>query len=174
MATAGCNFAALTSAALTGSTYAAAGVLVAVAPGLATSLKSQGLATILDRLSVDLSKAGYDKNGAFLLNLSSSTPATVDLTAVGSPAVTAGDTAFAGWKEMILVNLGAQDVLVSPGSSNPARTPLAGTSPTFTVPAGSAVRWHVAAGLAVDSTHKTLKFDPGSAAATIAVCIGGS
>ena len=170
------NFVALNSSALTGSGYAGNGVLLALPPSSAKAMAAgyAKLATIVDRVVVDLSLAGYAKNGGALLTLASSTPQTIDLTNLAALAVTAGDTTFATWKEIIFNNTSNYDVIVSPGSSNPLRTPLAGTSPTFTVYANSSLRWHCPAGQTVDSTHKTLKFDPGANNATIAVLVGGA
>jgi hypothetical protein len=173
MSTTGKNFLALTTAA----GVAANAVVVAIPPSQASQFLGGGspLAIPLDKFSADLSgTTGYTKNGAVILNLVTSTPVTIDLTSLASVTPNAGDTSFATWNEMVLRNLGSHDVTISPGGSNPARLPFAGTTPTFTLAAGATIRWQVPAGLAVDSTHKNLTFDPGSNNATVSVCIGGA
>lgn len=173
MATTLKNFVTLSSGPLTGSGYAAAGVLVALSPSDAAYLAARNLAAIVDKYTVDFATAGYSKNGAFVLNLAASTPVTADFTSLSSLAVTAGDTTFASWKE-INFKVISGSVTVSPGASNALTTPLGGSSPTQTMPASSQQRWHAPAGVAVDSTHKNLKFDPGGSPAVIVVCVGGS
>jgi hypothetical protein len=149
-------------------------VVVAVSASASATAKTLGGA-LIDNFTVNLATAGYPKNGAFVLALAVSTPVTVDLTATGTgTSASAGDSTFATVKELIFANYGTQDVIVSPGASNPFAGPLAGTAPTFTVPAGAQLRWQSPAGWTVDATHKTLKFDPGAALATIAVAIGGA
>lgn len=171
MSTTSSNFAKL--AAVVGGT--ATGVVIAATPQQVSILNSASGVVVLDVFAADLSKSGYAKNGAFVLALAASTPVTVDLTATGTASTAAaGDTSFAHAFELIFNNYGAADVLVGPGASNPFNGPLLGTAPTFTVPAGATVRWQCPAGWTVDSTHKTLKFDPGAAVATIGVSIGGS
>lgn len=171
MATTLKNFVSLTAAA--GSGYGANGVALAVDAGTASSQSAAGLATLLDRWTSDLSKAGYSKNGCVVLTLSGTTPVTIDLTSLNSQTVYAGDTSFATWKEVIFTNLGATDLTVSPGASNPLRTPLGGTSPTLLSYASGKTRWHCPAGQAVDGTHKTLTITPTSGG-TIAICVGGA
>jgi hypothetical protein len=77
-------------------------------------------------------------------------------------------------KDLIITNVGPAPVAVGPGTSNGFLGPLAGTTPTFTIPVGSQARWHSAAGFTVDSTHKTIKLDPGASVAAILVSIGGA
>lgn len=174
MATTSSNFVALSSAALVGSSYATNGVALALAPAQARSYATAGLGSIVDSWSSNFATAGYAKNGCVILNLSVSTPITIDLTALTSETVRAGDTTFATWKEISFVNLGANPIAVSPGASNPLTTPLGGTSPTQSIVAGESTRWVRPSGVTVDATHKTLKFDPGATVGKIAICIGGA
>lgn len=174
MPTTGKNFVKLTSTLLPGSNFNANGVVGVATPQYAQSLSTAGLASILDKFSADLSSAGWAKNGCVILNLSPSTPKTIDFTNLAAETVVAGDLAFATWGEIIFANLGTQDVDVGPAASNPLRTPLKGTTPALTVSAGERTRWRPAAAKTVDSTHKSLTFDPGGSAAQIAVMIGGS
>lgn len=174
MATTGKNFAALSASALVGTANASIGFLTAVESATASSYLNSALAVIVDRFNVDLSKANYAKNGGVIVNLSPSTPVTIDLTDLTTEAVRAGDTAFATWKEIILVNLGANAVAVGPGASNPLTTPLAGTAPTQAIAVGESTRWLRPLGVAIDGPHKTLKLDPGGSTCKIAVLIGGA
>lgn len=174
MSTTGANFVKLTASALVGTANAATGYLLASSPAQASADVNAQRAELLDRFTVDLARADYAKNGAVLLNLLVSTPVTIDLTDLTPQAVRAGDSSFASWKEIIFKNTGANPVAVGPGASNPLTTPLGGTSPTQTLAAGEWTRWQRPAGVVVDSTHKTLKIDPGAAVAQIAVIIGGS
>lgn len=156
---------------LTGTTPAS---MVAVAANKANSLLSYGLGSVVDRTSSDLSAEGWAKNAAFALSLATSTPADVDLTALGSQTIHAGDTSFALVNKLIFANLGANAVTVKPSTANGFVGPLGGTDPTYTIPAGSTLVLHSVAGWAVDSTHKSLNFDPGANAGSITLAIGGS
>ncbi len=119
---------------------------------------------------------GYAKNGCSLITLTSTTAVDVDLTdltANGSPK-TAGDTGFATVNAIVLNNLGATDLTIKPGGSNPANFPkFTGTTPTLTIPAGSAICLQNAAGATVDSTHKIFTITPTSGG-LLAVSIGGA
>lgn len=173
MATTNSNFLAVSASGLTGSGYAVNGVLLALPAALTGSFVGNGLGTVLDRIATDLSKAGFALNGGVILNLAISTPHTIDLTALSSETVTAGDLVFATWKQIILVNLGLNPVTVSPGASNPIRSDFVGTGPGRAVRPGAWDVWFDPAGKVVDSTHKTITFDPGAFVAQIAVFIGG-
>ncbi len=149
----------------------------------------------VDRVSVDLSLlstqvplqvgqtqvamgaylGGYAKNGAVLLSLSGTTAQSIDFTATSaaSPAAYAGDTTLATWYAIIVRNLGAANVTISPGASNPLRNEFGGTSPTYTLAPGDVFIMNSSAGQAVDSTHKVLTFTP-SANTTLAVSFGGA
>ena len=118
----------------------------------------------------------FAKNGGVLLTLTGTTAQSVDLTntTTNTPASYAGDTAFSNVNLIIFNNLGAVDLVVSPGASNPARLPeMTGTSPTITVPAGSFVVVHSTANLAVDSTHKVFTVTP-TAGGSMAITVCGS
>lgn len=145
------------------------------APSAAASAAILNAGVVLDKIAVDLSAAGYTRNGAFFLSLAPSTPLTVDLTATGNVApATAGDGYFTRANELIFNNTGSADVVVSPGASSGFNGPLSGTAPLFTVPSGGRIRWHNPAGWPVTAIAKNLKFDPGGSAAQIGVSIGGS
>lgn len=174
MATTGKNFVSLSSTGLPGSGLTANGVLMAVSAAQANSISASGLGTILDRITIDLAKAGYSKNGAVILQLTASTPVTVDLTSLGSVGVAVGDLSFAKWYQLIPVNLGAAGVAIGPGASNPATLPLGGSSPTFTVLPSAPTVWTSPTGTTVDSTHKTIKIDPGGSNGTLVLLVGGS
>jgi hypothetical protein len=136
VSTTGKNYGAITTAA--GSGLGANGAILALPPATAASLATSGNLTILDKFTVDVSKnTAATKTAGFLLKLAASTPVTVDLTNLGALAISAGDTSFATWLEVNFNNLGTQDVKVTPGASNPANTPLSGTTPGFTVYASS-------------------------------------
>lgn len=168
------RFVKLNSATLNGTAVVAAGSIIPVdATSAATIVQGSGGAIVDSQ--VDLSTAGYAKNGAFGLTLASGTPLTVDFTAIsGVATVSAGDLVFATVNLIQIKNTGANPVIVSVGASNPFTLPLAGTSPTITIPAGSRLLIENVAGITVDSTHKTIKFDPSSAACTIVVAVGGA
>jgi hypothetical protein len=172
--TVGKNFVAFTANALVGTANASTGLMLALSPQSAQQNSAAGLATVLDRIFLDVSADPYPKHGGVLLTLATSTPVTVDLTNVGAQSVTAGDGTFSLVYTVVLNNLGAEPVVVSPGASNAFAGPLAGTAPTFTVPPFTVMAWVNPSGWAVDSTHKNLKFDPGAAPASIAAVFGGS
>ena len=118
---------------------------------------------------------GYAKNGAVYLALSGTTPQTVSLqnTTTNSPAGTAGDTAFATVNVVRVKNLGASAVTVAPGGSNPSPIPaFTGTTPTVSIPAGSEILFHSAAGATI-STAANLTFTP-AASGSLLVTIGGA
>lgn len=130
--------------------------------------------TVLDKTSTDLSAAGFAKNGAFTLSLTASTPVTTDLTNIsGTATLSAGDNSYATVNQLIFVNPGAQDVTVGAAASAPFLGPLGGTTPTFKVPAGGTEVWNSPAGWTTSSANN-LKFDPGSANATLYVSVGGA
>jgi hypothetical protein len=118
----------------------------------------------------------FAKNGCQLMTLSGTTPESLDLTdlTANTPASYAGDTTFATANVIIFNNVGTHDLVISPGASNPASLPkMTGTSPTFTVAAGSVVAFHSAAGATVDSTHKIITVTP-TAGGNLAISVGGA
>lgn len=178
MATTLQNFVLLTKAALVGSTVQAANYLAALNPANATQIANGGSGVIVDKLTVDSSNDGYAKHGVVYLALTGTTPVTIDLTDLTSSGTltTAGDTTFATWNKITLNNAVAgtpADVTYGAGGSNGARTLLAGTTPTLTVPANSIVSLASAAGLAVDSTHKTITITP-TAGGAVTIAVSGS
>lgn len=118
---------------------------------------------------------GYAKEGSVLLELSGTTAQSVDflLTTTGPPAATAGDTVLATWNTITVINLGTANVVISPAATNPLRTEIGGTSPTFTLAPGDVFVMNSAAGQAVDSTHNSLTFTP-AASTNVAVSFGGA
>lgn len=175
MATTLQNFVRLAVQSLVGATVQPAGAVLAMNPSNATQVANGGSGIVLDRPTIDLSKQGYAKNGAVAFALTGTTPQAVslqDLTGSGT-LNTAGDTAFATWNQLVLVNTGAADVTVAPAGSNGARLLLAGTGPTLTVPANSTVTLASLAGLAVDSTHYGITVTP-TASGSFAICVGGA
>lgn len=175
MATTNSAFVTLTSPNLVGSTVQAAGAVVALNASNANQIVNGGTGTRLDKVVTDLATAGYPKNGCAYLTLTGTTAITLDLTALAAATgvVVAGDTTFATWNQLVFVNTGTQDLVLSPGSSNPARLQLGGTSPTLTIAAGSTFTLQSVAGLGVDSSHRTLTITP-TAGGSIGVCVGGS
>jgi hypothetical protein len=189
----GQNYVAITGS---GKIFAGTGVvslpqILAQNPAQAIDTDQAPGATIVDRVLWDLGLltppvlgqamlspticiCGYAKNGAALINLTGTAPVSVDLTAF-STGVTAqaGDTSFVVWNAIQFVNLGAVDLVISPGASNPARLQLGGTTPTITVAAGSVVSLHSLAGLVVDSTHKVITITP-TAGGSLAISVGGA
>ena len=72
----------------------------------------------------------------------------------------------------MLDNVGTADLTVAIGASDGQAIGLGGTSPTFTVPAGSRVVIESVAGFTIDSTHKTILFTP-ALGAILNAAIGG-
>lgn len=177
MPTTNSNFVVITNPCLVGSTVQPAGSVVPMNQVSALQVCNEGYATPLDfsLTTGGLANAGFAKNGAAYLTLTGTTAITLDLTALAAATgvVVAGDSSFALWNRIRFYNTGAVDLVVSPGGSNPARLLLAGTTPTLTIPAGSAVTLDSLAGLVVDSTHKTVTITP-TAGGTIGVCVGGA
>ncbi len=118
-----------------------------------------------------------------LLTFTGSTPITIDLTDLVSatgvdvvvPLYWGSDAGgqFSLWGSMIFScpagSAGA--VEVAPGASNGARTPLSGSAVGVTLSPGDVHHWRAAAGLVVDSTHKTLTFTPTSGGTLLlAIC----
>jgi hypothetical protein len=145
-----------------------------LSPYVCSLLANSGTATRLDS-QVDLSGAGYAKNGAFVLSLAISTPLTVDLTAIASVATaSAGDNSFATIYDVQLTNLGPTDVVVGAAGSTPALLEMGGTTPTITIPAnGGVYHLKIPAGLTTTSANN-LKFSSGASAAQIGMAIGGA
>jgi FtsP/CotA-like multicopper oxidase with cupredoxin domain len=125
--------------------------------------------TRLDYLTTDASRAGFAKNGAVRLTLSSTTPQSIDLTATTATGVNAGDTAFASFGRLTLVNDGAADVTIAPSGSNGARLGMAGA---VTVPAGATHVHNFPANPAVDSTHKSMDITPTAGGSFVLIISG--
>jgi hypothetical protein len=192
----GSNFVEVTATTLNGTAVTTAPYVDTYGPKEAMVTQQGNGGKCVDRVTYDLSltqipSAGtpppvpenygtivgaFAKNACALLTLTGTTAITLDLTNVvaATGVVVAGDTSFATANVLILNNLGAVDLTISPGGSNPARIPqLGGTTPTLTIPAGSCIAIHSAAGYAVDSTHKTFTITP-TAGGTLAVSVGGA
>jgi hypothetical protein len=119
---------------------------------------------------------GGAKNGCTLLTLSGTTAQSIDLTnlATGTPTSTAGDTSFATVYALRLKNLGTTALTLSPGSSNPSPVPaLGGTTPTLTLPAGSELLLHDAAGWTITGSAKVFTITP-SSGGLLAVTVAGA
>lgn len=119
---------------------------------------------------------GFAKNGCILQTLLTTTTQDVDLTntATNTPAGNAGDTVFATVYALLFNNLGATDLTVKPGGSNPSNIPkFAGTTPTLLIPAGGVVCVYHPAGVTIDSTHKVFTITPTSGG-SLAIAIGGA
>ena len=108
-----------------------------------------------------------------------STPVTYDLTALTSASTNTGNATFAKIKVMGIYNnetTAGHDITVSGGASNPFVGPLGGTTPTYTIKAGTAwVFYDIStAGATVDGTHKSIKIDPGSNNCSVSVMFAGN
>ena len=169
----------IATAAAAGGASGAYGAAFAIAKARANAWVSAGLAVFLDQPALDLSTAGFTKNGCTVLSLAASGgTATIDLTSLAAVGAAAGDTSFANWFALILTSIPmtiAQDVTVTPGATNPAHLPFSGTTPSFTLYGNSQTVWQSPAGQAVNSTHKTITLtNNGSNPAVVAVCCGGN
>jgi hypothetical protein len=194
MATTNSNFVRVTATVLEGAATTAGPTLLAMEPSSAEAIEQGSGGVVLDKVIVDLGltsipSAGsgrhvrtsgkilgnYAKNGAALFVTSGTTGVTLDLTDLTSTtSASAGDTAFATVNVLVFRNLGTAVMTIAPGASNPSDAPgFAGTAPTLTIPAGSAVVWHAAAGVTVDATHKTIDITP-TAGGSIAIAVGGA
>lgn len=175
MATTNVGFITKKNATLTGSTVGAAGDVAPMDGVCATQIGTEGYGTRLDKQSFDLATAGYAKNAGVLLTLTGTTAITINAAALAAATGVqiAGDTAFATVNQIILYNTGAVDLIVAPAGSNPFPFPLNGTTPTYTVPAGSRLVIESVAGLTVDGTHKSITVTP-TAGGTLGICLGGA
>jgi hypothetical protein len=111
-----------------------------------------------------------------VLTLAISTPQELDLTAITGAL---GTVAFSTVKFLRIYNrntTAANKVTVGGAASNAFLPGLGGTTPTYDVHAGGVdTKFRpLGAGWTVDSTHKALKFDPGSAAQVIEYVIAGT
>jgi hypothetical protein len=142
------------------------------APASAISAVVSALSgTRMDRAVYDLASAGYDKNGAGRYTLSGTTPKTIDLTDTTSGAQSyAGDTTFASYTQLVLLNDGAASITVGSGASNGATWPMSGT---VTLAAGESVVISKAAAVTVDGTHKAIDVTPTSGGSFV-ICVGGA
>jgi hypothetical protein len=161
--------------ALIGAAVLAAPQVIALSDAAARQMNLDGGATRIDDQVFNLAKAGFAKNAGVGLTLTGTTAITISLAALAAATgvVIAGDTAFATWNQLIFVNTGAVDLVLSPGASNPLGLQLTGTTPALTVAAGSRVVLETVAGITVDSTHKNLTVTP-TAGGTLNIGIGGA
>lgn len=141
---------------------------------------SQGLGLDL-YAGFDGSALGLTNMAGVVMTLTSTTAITLDLTnlVAATGVVVAGQgtfaNSFATWSHILVQNIGtgSKPVAISPGASNPIRNQLGGTSPTHTLQTTDVLHWVAGAGLAVDSTHKTVTFTPTSGGSLL-IWIGGS
>ncbi len=180
MATTASAFMKMTNAVLTGGTVGAAGAARAVNAQNIPPLVGASAATRLDTLTqADLATAGFAKNGVFLKTMSGTTAFSPDLTDLTSGATSyAGDTTFATVNLLMIKNLGAADMTIEVGGSNPFNWGYAGTTPKVTIPAAVAGVPGVfclsfPTGVTVDSTHKIILFTPTSGG-SMALVVGGA
>jgi hypothetical protein len=143
--------------------------LTTIPPGVGANLLSFG--TFI---------GGFAKNGALYVTLTGTTAVTIDFTnlanAVGVTFAQGGDNSLTTFGALIVKNISltASSIVMSPGASNPSRFPtFTGTTPAITLALGDVYCQSSAAGLAVDSTHKTLTFTP-SAGGILVMAWGGS
>ena len=186
MATTGANFVKIknSNGIFTGAGTVAAGtdIVKALGPTSVLDACNGGPGACIDRVVFDLSLlaapslgaseksygthvSGGAKNGAVNLVLTGTTAIDVDLTdlTISGTQQAAGDTTFATVNAIVLNNLGTTDLTIKPGASNTANFPkFTGTTPTLTIPAGSAICLQNAAGATVDSTHKIFTITPTS------------
>lgn len=194
MATTGMNFVEVTTTSLTASTVTTAPYVEALDPISAKNIEQGGAGVCLDEVHVHLGLTrlpvagdgtsfnvkgkvlgNYSKNGAAIYSTTGTTPISPDLTAINTGAASsAGDLAFATVNTLVFRNLGAADMTIAPGGSNPSNAPkFTGTTPTLALPAGSVVVWHSAAGVTVDSTHKVILVTP-TAGGVFSISVGGA
>jgi hypothetical protein len=167
---------------LVGTAVEPANTLVQVDASVRDAFVAAAQGTQIDLVpNADLAKAGYANSAAVILTFTGTTPITLDLTnlVAATGVVVQGAGAFAGsfatWSHIFVQNIGAsaKSVAMAPGSSNPLRTQLSGTSPVHTLLGGDLVHWNATVGLVVDSTHKTVTFTPSSGGSAL-VSIQGS
>jgi len=169
-------------AALVGSATVAANAVVALSDQAANVEAAANTANAgnagsvrLDSVNVNLATAGYAKNAGVYLSLTGTTAITVSLLALAAATgvTVAGDTSFATVNQLVFLNTGAVDLVVSPGASNGFGVQLGCTSPTLTVAAGSSVTIQSVAGLATSSGAKNITVTPTSGG-SMGLCVGGA
>ena len=194
MATTGSNIVEVTSAVLEGTGVVASPSVLAVMPGAAEVIEQGSGGVVLDKVIADLAftalpTAGsgmhvrpcgkmlgnYAKNGGAIYSTSGTTPISPDLTNLATGAASsAGDVTFATVNTLIFRNLGAADMTIAPGASNPSNIPkFTGTTPTLALPAGSVLVVHSNAGVTIDGTHKVFTVTP-TAGGVFSVSAGGA
>lgn len=152
----------------------ARGVAGRVPGGASGQLAPTGRVNNGNFLLEGFSNEAFAKNGAFHVTTSGTTAVTCDLTNLALNATSsAGDLTFANWNKIRIYNCGTADMTYSPGGSNPANLGLGGTTPTHSIPAGSAITIERAAGNTVDATHKNITITP-SAGGDVVIAVGGS
>lgn len=169
-------------AALIGSAVIAAGAVEALSKEAANveaqaNLGNPGNAgsVRIDLVSIDAAKAGYAKNAGVCVTLTTTTAITINLLllAAATGVKIAGDTVFATINQLVFVNLGAVDLVLSPSASNPFGLQLTGTTPTLTVAAGSTVTIQSVAGLTLSGTVKNFDITP-TAGGLLGIYVGGA
>jgi hypothetical protein len=158
---------------LFGAAVVASGVLEQVDSTVRDAYVAAGLGLGLDLFPaaiVDMAKNSYANAAGVVLTFTGTTPITLDFTnlvaATGVVVKGVGTWAgsFATWTNILIQNIGAasEPIAVSPGASNPLRTALGGTTPTYTLATGDVVHMNSSATAVVDATHKTITFTPTS------------
>ncbi len=134
----------------------------------AADMIRRGIAATLEAFSYLLmGNAASTKKFAARLALAG-TPQTLDLTSLAAAGAVRDGTStnFSVAHTLMYWNLGSgtKTLTVGAAGSNPFTGPLGGSSPTIAVSAGMLVVLQnpLAAGWAIDGTHKALKFDPGA------------
>jgi hypothetical protein len=162
MATTQSGFVKFTAGAVTVVKALGASVINSVAAGLS--------ATRLDKQTVDLSYAGYAKNGCVRIKFSGVTPKNLSLSDTTATADSYdGDTAFAAFSQLLLLNDGAAAITVIPAVSNGASLPFT----ALTIAAGDMYVFTFTAAVTVDGTHFSLTITP-TAGGSIVAMIGGA
>lgn len=112
-----------------------------------------------------------------VLTLTTPTAQTIDMTALTGGV---GSVSFSTLKFFRVTNrdtTSSSKVLIGPGASNGFVGPFLGTTPTMDAYASGTVTLidrPLGTGYTVDSTHKTIKFDPGAASQIIEVTLAGT
>ncbi len=171
------SFVYVTKALLFGSGVIAADTLESVADSSTRqAFVASGAGDAVDTLgTVDIAAAGYAKTAGVVVNLTGSTPITINLSslAAATGVQVAGASSFAKWNGIIFQNVGSTALVVSPSSSDALSTPLGGTSPTYTLNAGDDAYWNSSSGTSVSSTTGDITITPTSGG-TLFIGIGGS
>ncbi len=146
---------------------------------LAAKLIAAGTAVSIESASFDVDDvAASTKKFGCLLALAAAAQ-TLDLTSLASAGASRDSTStnFSAIHTIQITNFGTGTNVVTFGNaaSNQFVGPFGAAANTYAIPAGTTVtfRTNAAAGWTVDSTHKNIKFDPGSDTFKVGVVLGG-